>query len=109
MREKILNTIGNSEVTQINPSNSGQLVFTITNDSIDFSENIEFAPLNIPNIEIFDEVKEINLKRGQEGELVVTENKSTLVDIDINGDLIINDRFADCYSINSNGELIYSR
>lgn len=70
---------------------------------------IDLIPLQIGSSEILEERKAIDNVIGLEGELIISKAAETIINIDINGNLIISDLYADSFSINDQGELIQER
>ena len=73
------------------------------------NETQQLAPMRLDFVEVLEERKVINNVEAIEGELIVGFKKDTIVNIDIDGSLVITDEYADCFSINDQGELIFER
>lgn len=110
--QKELNKIDSAVVTEIDGSVediNGKLKIKVENVNEIFAEDDPYRPLNISDVEILQDRKKKDSSLGLEGELLVTKKGETIVTVDINGDLIISDEFAEHFSINEQGELIYQR
>lgn len=88
---------------------NGDIKIEINNDNENLNSNEKFNPVNVESLEILTERKSINNKIGIEGELLISNSNRTEVFVDISGDILISDEFAENYEINENGELIYTK
>ncbi len=100
-----------SKITAISDSledRAGNLSLKITGINTESTDG-EMFPVNINDVEILEAREKIDAELGLEGELLVSKNKLAVLTVDIDGNLIIADEYADQYSINAMGELIYNR
>lgn len=88
---------------------NGNISLKIIGRNEEGTEGENLRPMNISEIELLEKRKKIDGTFGLEGELMVTKERIAVMEVDIDGSLIISDEFADHYDINDQGELIYNR
>lgn len=103
------NKVETKELTTSAEDFRGKISVEIKNVVDEWSDNENLIPLQISNSELLEERKMVDNVLGVEGELLISKNRNTIVNVDVNGDLIISDEYADCFSINDQGELIFER
>lgn len=106
--EKSIKFVTKSTILDDNSLSS--TAFTTVNypDTIQVA-NDKLEEPDIYSVELADEVKTQDACSAIEGELITALDVSTAnISIDINGNLLILHESSDKYSLNSNGELIYT-
>lgn len=107
--KKEINTLSNSVSENINIDLSSDLKinFSPILEKEESDETLE--KVNLFFSEILEERKFVNAVEGLEGELIISKNKSNIIEVDLNGELIFNLENSNNFRINSYGELIFER
>lgn len=110
----VIRSIGKTEVDKfvdnnLTPNVKQNLKISIDRDDLSFESNRDLKNLSISGTELLEQRKRIDSADGIENELLVSKDAKTIVNIDINGNLLISDKYAKSFKLNELGELIFNR